>query len=257
MKRYTWDIVRQVLVVLSVIATLVVNALSNILPFNDLTTGEVSARFDVLFVPAGYVFSIWSLIYIGLIAFALFQALPANRSRPRLRRIGLLVMISCLANMAWLFLWHYLLFAYTVPVMGVLLFSLIVIYSQLQPKASLKSLEQWTVQIPFRIYLGWVIVATLANVTIVLESAGWSGFGLQDTFWAVFLLILATALGWWFARYQEDAIVPLVLVWAFIGIAIKQRGVVEHAGWAAAILCLLAAGITIFQSIKPSSRSRA
>lgn len=257
MKRHAWDKGRQVLVVLSVIATLIVNALSNILPFNDLTTGEVSGRFDVLYVPAGYVFSIWSLIYIGLIAFAIFQALPANRSRLRLRRIGLLVIVSCLANMAWLFLWHYLLFGYTLLAMGVLLLSLIFIYMKLQAKVTFQSLEQWSVEIPFRIYLGWIIVATLANVTIALESSGWSGLGLPDTFWAVFLLILATALGWWFARYQNDAIVPLVLVWAFIGIAIKQRGVVEHAGWAAAILCLVAAGITIFQSIKPSSRSRA
>jgi hypothetical protein len=237
MKQHTLDMIRQLLVVLVVIATLAVNALSNLLPFNDLTTGEISARFDVLFVPAGYVFSIWSLIYIGLIAFAIYQAVPANQSR--FRRIGLWVMISGIANMAWLFLWHYLLFGYTLIAMGLLLLSLLFIYSQVQEGShSFKSLEQWTVQIPFRIYLGWIIVATLANVTVVMEASGWSGFGFPDSFWAISLLILATAFGWWFARYQNDGIVPLVLVWAFIGIAVKQQGVVEGVSWVAVILCL-------------------
>jgi translocator protein len=82
------DIIRQAVNVLATIAVLTVNGLANALPFNDLTTGEVSDRFDVYFVPAGYVFSIWGLIYLGLIAFTVYQALPSQRENPRLRRIG-------------------------------------------------------------------------------------------------------------------------------------------------------------------------
>ena len=101
------DITRQILVVLSVIITIVMNFLANALPLNGLNTGEISDRFKVYFVPAGYVFSIWGLIYIGLIAYAIFQALPSQRENPRLRKTGYLAAASGLANIAWLFLWHY------------------------------------------------------------------------------------------------------------------------------------------------------
>ena len=101
------DTLRQVLVALSVAATLVVNVLANALPFNGITTAQVSDQFHVYFVPAGYVFSIWGLIYIGLIAYAVFQALPAQRENPRLRKVGCFVVLGCLANSVWLFLWHY------------------------------------------------------------------------------------------------------------------------------------------------------
>ena len=79
------DLVRQIIVILTVIATITINILANALPLNGLNTGEISDQFLVLFVPAGYVFSIWGLIYIGLIAYAIFQALPSQRENPRLR----------------------------------------------------------------------------------------------------------------------------------------------------------------------------
>jgi hypothetical protein len=94
------DIIRQFVNVLAVVAVLVVNGLANALPLNNQTTGEISDRFQVYFVPAGYVFSIWGLIYLGLLAFAVFQALPAQRDNPRLRRVGYLFAASCVANIA-------------------------------------------------------------------------------------------------------------------------------------------------------------
>ena len=99
------DLVRQIVVVLSVIATIVLNGLANGLPLNGVTTGEVSDQFDVYFVPAGYVFSIWGVIYAGLIAYAVYQGLPTQRENPRLRRIGYLFVLSCGANVGWLYLW--------------------------------------------------------------------------------------------------------------------------------------------------------
>ena len=74
------DSVRQWINVLSLIAMVVVNALANILPLNGLNTGEISDRFEIYFVPAGYVFSIWGLIYLALAGFAVYQALPAQRT---------------------------------------------------------------------------------------------------------------------------------------------------------------------------------
>ena len=101
------DVVRQWLNVLAVLATLVVNGLANALPLNGQNTGAISDRFHVYFVPAGYVFAIWGIIYLGLIGFAIYQVLPAQRENPRLRRSGYSFALSCAANIIWLFLWHY------------------------------------------------------------------------------------------------------------------------------------------------------
>ena len=100
-------IARQVANVLAVVATIGINGLANALPLNGQTTGSISDRFRVYFVPAGYVFSIWGLIYLGLIAFAVFQALPRERTNRRLERVGYLFVLSCAANIAWLFLWRH------------------------------------------------------------------------------------------------------------------------------------------------------
>src|SRR4030067_3239189 len=126
------DFVRQTIVVLTVAATIIVNILANALPLNNLNTGEISDRFKVSFVPAGYVFSIWGLIYIGLIAYAIFQALPSQRKNPRLRQTGYLVAASGLANIVWLFLWHYEQFPLTLVAMLALLGFLIVTYLRLR-----------------------------------------------------------------------------------------------------------------------------
>ncbi|MGM0375117.1 MAG: tryptophan-rich sensory protein, partial [Chloroflexota bacterium] len=116
------------LVVFGVVATLITNMLANALPINGLNTGEISDRFEVFFVPAGYVFSIWGLIYIGLAAFAVYQVLPSTSENKRLDRISLLFLISSAANIAWIFFWHYLLFGWSLLAMLVLLLSLIMIY---------------------------------------------------------------------------------------------------------------------------------
>ena len=124
--------------------------MANALPLNGQSTGEISDRFQVYFVPAGYVFSIWGLIYLGLGAFAVYQALPAQREDPRLRRIGYLFALSCLANVAWLFLWHYEQFALTVVAMLPLLLSLIAIYLRLEiGRVRVPAIEEWLVRVPF------------------------------------------------------------------------------------------------------------
>ncbi len=118
------DIVRQILIVLAVVATIVINGLANALPLNGLQTGQISDSFPVYFVPAGYVFAIWGLIYLGLLAYAVFQALPSQRENARLRSIGGLFLIGSVANIAWIFLWHYLQFPLTLLAMLVLLVTL-------------------------------------------------------------------------------------------------------------------------------------
>ena len=146
------------------------------LPFNGQETGAISDRFAIYFVPAGYVFSIWGLIYLGLIAYAIFQALPAQRENPRLRSIGGLFALASVANIAWIFLWHYEVFPATLAVMLVLLGSLIAIYLRLGTGLTQVSrAETWMVRVPFSVYLGWITVATVANATQLLYFLGWNG----------------------------------------------------------------------------------
>ena len=111
------DTLRQLANALSVVLALTVNILASALPLNGQNTGEISNRFQVYFVPAGYVFAIWGLIYIGWIAFAVYQFLPAQKESPRLRRLGYLFALSGIANAAWLFCWHYNQFGLSVLVM--------------------------------------------------------------------------------------------------------------------------------------------
>lgn len=217
------DIVRQALVILSLTMTIVVNGLANALPLNGKNTGEISDSFDVYFVPAGYVFSIWSVIYLALIGYAVYQALPAQRTDRRLRSIGYLFVLSNIANSAWIFLWHYEYFAATLVVMTILLLTLIAIYRRLnRGNWNPTTAQKWLVKIPFSIYLGWITVATIANATSVLDYVGWGGFGIAPEVWAVIMLAVATGVGLLFSLRKGDVAYVLVLIWAFVGIAVAQ-----------------------------------
>lgn len=219
------DVLRQAVNVVAVVAVIVVNGLANALPLNGQTTGEISDRFQVYFVPAGYVFSIWGLIYLGLLAFAVYQALPAQRDNPRLRRIGYLFAGSCLANIAWLFLWHYEQFVLTLLAMFALLLSLITIYLRLEiGRVAVSAAEKWLVSVPFSIYLGWISVATIANVTAVLDYLGWGGWGISGQMWAVIMLLVAGALAGALSLTRGDVAYSLVIMWALAGIAVKHPG---------------------------------
>jgi hypothetical protein len=217
------DLTRQIVNVVVVIATILMNILANVLPFNGLNTGQISDRFDVYFVPAGYVFAIWGVIYIGWIAFAIYQALPSQRENPRLRRVSYWFALSCFANSIWLVFWHYLLFPLTLVAMLTLLASLIVIYLTLGiGKTPVSAGERWLVHLPFSLYLGWITVATIANVTDVLDDAGWTGGGIAPEIWAVILLAAACVITAVMIFTRGDVAYALVIIWAAWGIAVKQ-----------------------------------
>lgn len=228
------DKVRQIAVIVSIVLTIVVNTLANALPLNGLNTGEISDRFDVYFTPAGYVFSIWGLIYLGLIAFAIFQALPAQRENPRLRKIGWWVVIGSLANTIWIFLWHYEVFPLTVVAMLVLLVSLIFTYLLLGvSRVKVPTSEKLAVHLPFSIYLGWITVATVANITSLLDYLQWNAWGISEVTWMWIILaaVLVIALLMNFTR--RDIGYTLVILWAVAGIGLKHAMVngVALAAW--------------------------
>jgi hypothetical protein len=244
--------IRQISVILAVLATITVNGLANALPLNGLQTGQISDRFKVFFVPAGYVFAIWGIIYLGLIAYAVYQALPGQRENPRLARTGYLFVLSCVANIVWLFLWHYEHFVFTLLAMFALLGLLIAIYLQLGiGKLQVSPGERWLVHLTFSVYLGWITVATIANVTSVLDYLKWGGWGISPQVWAVFMLAVGAIAGFLMARRHGDVAYNLVLLWAFTGIAVKHADtlLVRNAAWGLSALTavFLVAGILLYR----------
>jgi hypothetical protein len=217
---------KQILVIIASLVMLTVNALANILPINGMNTGQISDQFKVFFVPAGYVFSIWGVIYLLLIAFTIYQALPAQRSNPLLERVRNWYILGSAANSAWIFFWHYQLFDLTLMMMLTLLVTLVLTYLELrQVRINGSKGMKWLVRLPFSVYLGWITVATVANVTDVLSYHQWNGFGIAGETWAIIMLAVATLLGVLMTVFNRDAAYLAVLVWAFAGIGVKFAGV--------------------------------
>jgi hypothetical protein len=228
------------------------NILANALPLNGLNTGEISDRFKIFFVPAGYVFSIWFVIYVGLIAYGIYQIIPAQSSNETLQSIAWLFIASCIANVIWLFLWHYEQFNWTLFAMVALFLLLLMIYERLWAvRATADRSFFWAVQIPFSVYLGWITVATIANVTQVLYYNGWGGWGIADATWAAIMLVVATLVGILMILRRQDPAYALVLIWAFIGIANKHSttALVANTAWITAAVLLLLAGYQIYRLI--------
>jgi hypothetical protein len=108
-----------------------VNAMATSIPLGGQTPPEISAKYPSLFTPAGFTFSIWGLIYLGLALFVIYQSLPAQRNNTCLADIGALLKINCVANAAWLLAWHYDFLFLSVLIMACILATLIGIYRSL------------------------------------------------------------------------------------------------------------------------------
>ncbi len=215
---------RQITNIVALGAVLTINALANILPINGVTTGEVSDSFPSLFTPAGYVFSIWGLIYSLLIVFVVYQALPPQKDNPRLERLGYWFALSCAFNFGWLLAWHYGAIGLSELLMFGLLGSLIVCYLRLGiGEREVSRAEALAVHLPFSVYLGWITVATVANTSVTLLNYGVTG-GWLAPFWTLVAVAAAVGVGYLTLKNRGDAAFNLVLVWAFIGIAVAQWG---------------------------------
>lgn len=234
---------RQTLVIASLGMTVTINALANILPINGITTGDRSDSFNILFVPAGYVFSIWGVIYTGLIAYAIFQALPKQKNNERLKAIAPWFMLNMLANSLWIFAWHYNALWLSVVLMLIILATLIMTYRILNNDKAHTRAEKWTTQIPFSIYLGWISVATVANVSTALFNMTWTDFGLGAVTWFIIMSAIALVLGILFLSQRKDFSYTGVLVWAFIGIAVKHWNLTAVAYTAILVIAVLSIGI--------------
>ncbi|GAB3980683.1 hypothetical protein GCM10028806_48770 [Spirosoma terrae] len=234
------DKLRQILVIVSIVLLIVMNYLSNIGVFGGSTNKDISDKYHTLITPAGYAFSIWGLIFLGLLAFAVYQATPKQRNNPRFRAIGGWVVLNAFCNAIWSPLFNREQIGLALVVILVMLFSLAVIEQRLlehlqvpflptDPDASLPELpasvtETWLVRVPFSIYFGWLTVATILNVAVFLKATSFSLMGLAEQTWAIAILIVGLVVGAIvFNRYRSVAYI-LVFAWAYAAIAVEQAG---------------------------------
>jgi len=215
---------------------LAVNALANRLPLGGNTTGELSARYPNLFVPAGVTFSIWGVIYLALLAWGVAQFLPSHREVAR--RIAPLFALSSGLNAGWLFAWHFQHLFLSVAMMGSLLGVL------LRINLLLRGGERVLPRAAFGIYLGWICVATIANVTALLVGWEWSGAGLPDPVWAGLLVLVGGGVGGFATTRLRNPWLGWAVVWALGGIVLNRwadhPGVAVTAGMMMALVGALA-----------------
>jgi hypothetical protein len=241
------------------LGVLVVNTLATTLPINNKTTGELSDQYPNLFVPAGLTFSIWGVIYLLLAIFTVYQLIQAFKKESgdtsAFKKIGLFFFLTCLVNITWIYAWHFELVGLSVIVMLVFLLTLITIYLNLQiGKSNALKAEKYLVHLPFSVYLGWISIATIANITAFLVNAGWNGFGLSEQFWAVLVICVGIILALLMLFLRKDIFYCMVVDWAFLGILIKRLSLSTEGAQGVIIisiigLILISLGI-IFQLVR-------
>jgi len=213
----------------STVIMFVVNMLASVGLINNTTPGALSDRLPNLFVPSGLTFSIWSVIYVLLLLFVAYQ-IRGSASRDAqdsacLDKIGWFFVASSVFNIAWIFAWHYELVPLSLIFMLLLLVSLLVIYLRLEIGESQKSIslkKKLFYQVPFSVYLGWITVATIANVTAVLVWAGAEPYTESAVVWTVVVIMVATLIATLVLWTRGDIAYGLVVVWALVGIVIKR-----------------------------------
>ncbi len=256
MNRYKSCLTFSILNILGYLGVITVNALANALPINGVTTGELSDRYPNLFVPAGLTFSVWGVIYILLAVFVIYQFVSVLKKDPSgytfTEHIGIYFFISCIANAGWIFAWHYKIVPLSLILMLVLLGSLIAIYTRLKiGKQDTTNKEKYMVHLAFSVYMGWITVATIANVTALLVDFGLKGLVPGDQFWAVLVIIVAIVITLVVLIRRKDIFYALVIDWALLGILIKRLNVSTIPVWSVIItsivgLALITVGILVW-----------
>ncbi len=231
-------------------ATLAVNGLAGTTLLNGRTTAQVSDLYSNPFTPAGYVFAIWGIIYILLGVFVIYQALPKQKDKPFQKQIGSLFILSSIFNAVWLFLWQYDYITISVIVMFALLATLITIYLRLCIGKSVSSrIEKLGVHLPFSVYLGWISVASIANVAAALVSVGWDGFGLGAQTWGIIAMGVALIVTLIVIIARRDIAYSFVVVWALSGLVFKQNTdpFIAVVAQEAIVVILVALGLSLLE----------
>ena len=236
---------KQILVIVATFGVIAVNYFAAQGYINNVTPAVISDKYPTFITPAGYAFAIWSLIYLGLIAFSIYQALPLQTENPRFKSIRTFYVANCAANCAWIYLWHYDMIAASLGVMFVILGTLVLINAKLRNAETFA--ETWLARIPFSLYFGWITVATILNFTIALVSLGMNASESNSVLLSSILIVGAVVLGILIRFKLGIFAYPLAIAWALTAIAVKQSGKTSIVVCAAfGVIALLITALTAF-----------
>jgi hypothetical protein len=232
------------------IAMVVVNFLANSLPINNRSTGAISEAYPNLFAPAGLTFSIWGLIYLMLAAYVIYQLTSFEKKGSQnkeslLKKINLLFIGTSIANISWIFAWHYDFIGLSVIIMAILLILLIRIADILNVE-KMTYLEKILICTPFSLYFGWITVASIANIVVFLVSIGWNGFGIADFIWTSIILVIGLLMGILRMHKDKNIAYGLVLIWAYLGILIKHLSTDGFGGQYPSIIVIVIVCLALF-----------
>ncbi|MEJ8803299.1 hypothetical protein [Pontibacter sp. H249] len=209
---------------------LVPSQLTQLEVFNNQTIGDVSAKYPALFTPAGITFSIWGLIYLGLLAFCIFHLIKAfkepvsHETNVDLQRLGFLFMANNLATGAWTIAWVNEWLVISAVLILIQLATLLAMHLRLNIfDTSRSAASRWLTQVPLSLYFGWIIIATVANISSALVGLGWDGFGLSEGLWTTLMIIAATLIVMFVVFSRSNPFIGLVGIWALYGIILKHR----------------------------------
>ncbi len=230
---------------LTFLGVIAVNALANILPINGKTTGDVSAMYENYFTPAGFTFTIWGLIYTTLLLFVIFQLMnrTSNHGTSLDASLGYWLVINFVANMGWIFAWHYGHFFWTLVLMVVILSTLVMANVRTEGFSSV-------VRFPLQVYLGWICVATIANVAVYLTYRGWRGWGLEGWQWGIALVIIAGVLAIGLAIWRGYVVAALTIAWGVYGLYGKQMSIPSGVVLYANICLVVIAAVALAAVVK-------
>lgn len=230
----------------ALIITIGVNYLSNTGLFNGNTMSTVSDKYYNLFTPAGYAFSIWGLIYLGLAGFVIYtgRSLIGKAPDPAVDKIGWWFVISCVANALWIVAWLNEWIGLSVFIMIILLISLLKIVVNLRMELDYQPLKRYLfIYWPFALYAGWVSVALIANIAAWLTKIEWNGWGFSDTVWTIIMLSVAGLVNIFMIRTRNLREFGVVGIWALIAIAVANHdngeSVIVYTGYAIATVVLV------------------
>lgn len=211
------------LVVLFFLLTIIMNYIAQVIPFNGQTNGEVSDKYSTLITPADYAFSTWGIIYLALGIYVFYQALWAPTDQRVFDKIGKWLIASFITTSLWLPAFQYEWLWLSVLIMLMILVSLIMISIILVKDKTILGGERIWIKIPFGLYLGWISVATIVNITVLFKYSMSVITGADELLWLWIMLVLGFVLAVFISNWSRNVSVVLVFAWAYLAIGKKEN----------------------------------
>jgi benzodiazapine receptor len=226
--------------------------LADLLHIGENTIAGITAQYDSLFTPAGYTFAIWGLIYLALLAYCIIQLRPSQTNHFAYERLNKYVRFSAVAGIAWQIAYRYDMIALSAFIIVLMLVAAAILFARAHYAVSKRNFNFWFT-VPFSLYLGWISVATIANLSVLFVAINWNHAQMETSTWVVIMLAIALLITQSLSTYYKDFVLPLVIAWASVGIwvALKNRDITtSHACMGAAVIAFLIAVVAAYKRYK-------